>query len=235
MYHYIKECHAESADLLPWPLLKAHFGDKELLLISKGDQFVAGIVSQKLGNTYYLLVPGILMDNKQIFLKEGVGAAIYWFSFFEAQRRGCREVELGSSRPFLMSGVLQFKKKWCNRVTISNYRRNLEMHLLLCGNNIVLHKIFETNPFFFKLNGRLTGLIFLGDHTLLKGNELSDYLRQIAFDGEYVSTCVILLNQYWAVRKEEIRSILIKYTKNISILDLSGDSITELPSLLYQA
>lgn len=232
---YITERHAESAEIPSWPVFKALYGKKDLLLLRKGNQLVAGAVRQKIGSIYYFLLAGILLNNQQNFLKDGVEAALYWFSFAEAHRLGCLEVDLGSSRPFLKDGVFKYKKKWSDRVAISRYKQNFELFILPCNNSSALHRILENNPFFCKSSGRLIALIFLGQHTVLEENELQGYLKHNAIAVECGEISIILLNHEWASRQGEIRIILDNYTQKYSVLDLSRNLVSDLPGLIYGA
>ena len=231
---YVKKRFSNSADLVPWPVFRDLYGDKDLLLIRKEGRIAAGAVRQQIGNTYHSMLSGILLEEKYNFLKAGVGNALYWFTFIEAQRRGCCKVDLGTSRPFLKDGVLNYKKKWCSRVTKSRYREKLGLSLLFCSNSPALHRVLEINPFICEQNGKLTGLIFLGYHTKFDDNELGNYLKNIVIEGECVSICVILLNRNWIARKEMIKSILSTYIKGFNILNFSNNSIKDLPQLLYE-
>ena len=228
---YIKERYLDTAEILPWPMFRAVYGDMELLLIRRKGQIVAGCVNQQIGNTYRMHVAGVLCADKD-FLKTGIISALYWFSFGEAHRLGCREVDLGVSRPFLKDGLQVYKKKWRSRITTSIYKRP-GLWLLPCGSRPPMYRALEDNPFFCEQDdGRLTGLIFLGDHTVLNDKELAGYLQQVFCSGECLSFRIVLLTRDWAARAETIQDILKNYSKAPRLLDLSSGSLAELPGLL---
>lgn len=227
---YIKERYLDTAEIFPWPSFRDVYGGMDLLLIRRKGRIVAGCVSQQIGNTYRMHVAGVLSADKD-FLKTGIVSALYWFSFNEAHRLGCREVDLGVSRPFLRDGLLEYKKKWRSRITTSIYRRP-GLWLLPCGSRPPMYRTLEDNPFFCEQDGRLSGLIFLGDHTELNDKELAGYLKQLFFPGERLVFRIVLLTRNWAARAETIQSILKNYPQASRILDLAGGSLTELPGLL---
>ncbi len=228
---YIQERHLESADIPPWPTFQTLYGDMELLLIRKDGRLVAGNVNQQIGSIYRSHVSATLSGERDL-LKAGVMSALYWFSFVEAHRRGCLEVDMGAARPFLKDGVLMYKKKWSSRLAPSIYKRDLGLWLLPCGSRPSMRRALEDNPFFCEQDGRLTGLIFFGDHTVLNDEELAGYLRHIFVSGESLSIWIVLLTQDWAARAEAIRNIVDSYARAPRILDLSSGSLAELSGLL---
>jgi hypothetical protein len=227
---YINERYLDTAEVLPWPSFQAVYGGMELLLIRRKGRIVAGCVNQQIGNTYRMHVAGVLCADKD-FLKTGIVSALYWFSFSEAHRLGCREVDLGVSRPFLRDGLLVYKKKWRSRTTTSIYKRP-GLWLLPCGNRPPMYRALEDNPFFCEHDGRLTGLIFLGDHTVLNDKELASYLQQAVCSGECLSIWIVLLTRAWTARAEAIQGILKNHSQTPRLLDLSRGSLAELPGLL---
>jgi len=228
---FIQSRHHDYVEFFPWPKFKVVFGEMELLLVRQDSQLVAGIVNQQVGNIYHMNVAGARSAEKE-FLKTGVMSALYWFSFVEAHRRGCLQVDTGDSRPFLRDGVLTYKKKWNSRITASVWKRDLGLWLLPCGSRPSMYRALENNPFFCEQDGKLTGLVFLGDHTALNDKELASYLKQVTFSGEGLSICIVLLTEEWRARAETIQSTLSNYSHSYRILDLSRGSLAELPGLL---
>lgn len=231
---YIQERYAQTAELEPWSVFKALYGEKELLVIRKDGELAAGAVREQKGKTYYCLLAGVSSDGSQNFLKMGINSAVYWFTFVEAHRRGCHEVDLGSSRPFLKDGVLTYKKKWSNRVAMSTYKRNQQLFVLPCSNSSAMQRFFENNPFLCEKWGRLIGLVFMGANTLMEGDELAEYLKRIAIDVEGGSIYIIAMNQEWAMREDEIRSIMGNYVEKMDFIDNSDSSIRDVSEYLSQ-
>ena len=130
---FIQERHSESADFYDWPAFKVSYRDMELLLIRKDNRIVAGIVNEQIGNVYRLHVAATVSGDQDL-RKAGGMSSLYWFSFVEAHRRGCLEVDTGAARPFLKDGVLLYKKKWTSQLAVSMRKRNLGLWLLPCSN-----------------------------------------------------------------------------------------------------
>jgi hypothetical protein len=95
-----------------------------------------------------------------------------------------------------------------------------------------MYRALENNPFFCEQDGRLMGLIFLGDHTVLNDKELAGYLQQVFCSGERLSIRIVLLTRAWTARAESIEGILKTYSQTPRLLDLSCGSLAELPGLL---
>ena len=227
---YIEERYLDTAEILPWTRFQSFYGAMELLLIRRKGRVVAGCVNEHIGNTYRMHVAGVLSADRD-FLKTGIVSALYWFSFREAHRRGCLEVDLGVSRPFVKDGLLEYKKKWRSRVTPTIYRRP-GIWLLSCGNRPEMLRALEDNPFFCELDGRLTVLLFLGDNTVLDDEKLAVYLERLSCPGENHSVCIVLLTRDWAARAGTIRGMMNVHSKASRILDLSRSTLAELPTRL---
>lgn len=229
---FILSRHRDSARIPSWPSFKRIHENMELLLLSKEGQLVAGALNLQTDDCYTGYANGVLNADRKL-IKDGVVAAIYWFGIVEAHRRGCRTVNLGTSRPFLKNGVLAYKKKWGGHVVTDD--NEPEFRVLTCGNQLAAQRFFEATPFISQYNNKLTSLIFLGEHTVLNDRELSSYLRASLFQGDHLSTWVVLLNTEWVARMETIQSILPRATQSVQIIDLSAASLRELPALIHKS
>jgi hypothetical protein len=226
---YIQDRHRDSAEILPWEAFRRIYEKTELLLIRKAGLPVAGALNLQTGDCYTLHVNGVLNADGEL-LNVGVGAALWWFTMVEAHRRGLATVNLGCARPFLKDGILVYKKKWGSRIVMDHRER--ELWLLPCSNRPPMHRFLEENPFICEQGGQLVSLIFLGSHTVLNDKELSSYLRCCHFEGDCLSTWVVLLNHEWSARAEAIQNILRELPQPSRTLDLSHGSLTELPELI---
>jgi hypothetical protein len=226
---FIQDRHRDAADILPWDAFRLAYEKMELLLIHKAGLPVAGNLNLQTNDCYTLHVLGVLNADKEL-LKAGTIAACYWFSIAEAHRRGCASVNMQCARPFLKDGVLVYKKKWRGRI-VADHREH-ELWLLPCGNRPPMHRFLEENPFICEQDDRLVSLIFLGSHTVLSDKELSSYLRDCHFQGDRLSTWVVLLDSEWAARTETIKNIMRELPQPSHILDLSHGSLAELPELI---
>jgi len=228
---FMQERHGASAEVYPWPRFREIYGSMELLLVRREGRLVAGIVNQQIGNVYRLHVAA-LVGGDQDLLKTGGMAALYWFSFVEAHRRGCSVVDTGAARSFLKDGVLAYKRKWGARVSPSIYKTNLGLWCLACGRRPSLCRALEDNPFFCEQDGGLIGLIFLGDHTTLDDEEVARRLKQYLLPGERLSFRIVLLTREWAARRPAIEQMVSGFPDAIRILDLSAGSMADLPGRL---
>jgi hypothetical protein len=98
---------------------------------------------------------------------------------------------------------------------------------------LAAQRFFEATPFICEQGDKLTSLVFLGDHVTLDDKKLSSYLRACLFQGEHLSTCIVLLNDEWAARTEVIRTIVRAFADSTRIIDLSKGLLSELPALIY--
>lgn len=227
---FIQGRHRDAARIPSWPSFKRIHENMELLLITKDDQPVAGALNLQTENCYTGYANGVLNADEQL-LKDGVVSAIYWFGIVEAHRRGLRTVNLGTSRPFLKNGVVAYKKKWGGQVIRDS--NETAFRVLTCGNQLAAQRFFEATPFICEQDDKLISLIFLGDHVTLDDKKLSSYLRACLFQGDHLSTCIVLLNDEWAARTEVICTIVRAFADSTRIIDLSKGLLSELPALIY--
>ena len=88
----------------------------EILWITEAGRRLGGAVVVYRGDTLSFRYAGILNGDPAL-LKRGVLAAAYLQMFTRAQQRGCQQVDLGGSRPWVTDGVLRFKMKWRAELT----------------------------------------------------------------------------------------------------------------------
>jgi hypothetical protein len=226
---FVQDRHRGSARIIPWEVFRRIYEKGELMLIRRAGLAVAGNLISQTGDCLYNNLFGVLHADRELF-NAGSIAAIYWFAMVEARRRGCATVSMQCARPFLKDGVLVYKKKWGSRIVADHIDR--EFWLLPCGNRPPMHRFLEENPFICEQDDRLVSLIFLGSHTVLSDKELSSYLRGCHFQGDRLSTWVVLLDSEWAARTETIKNIMRELPQPSHILDLSHGSLAELPELI---
>jgi predicted N-acetyltransferase YhbS len=133
---------------------------EELLLVEAGGQTVAGvylgIVDKDRLNQ---LVLGVI-DADYGWVRRGVLAAIYYFALVHASASGYSTIWVGSSRPFLQDGVLQFKKKWGMRIVPDP--TNPEVLLFrIRPDSAAARSFLAHNPFIHKKDDQLHAAVFL--------------------------------------------------------------------------
>lgn len=223
---FMEDRHREAADYPPWPVFKAIYGGMELMRVRKGGLIVAGGVRQEVEGTYRLMVRGVSKDPSAGF----AGSALIWFSVIEAQRRRCRIVDLGTSRAFLKDGGLVYKKKWRSHIVMDELRHT--SWCLPCGASATLYHFLEQNPFFCEHEGRLVGLVFLGEHAPSAEKELASLIKQCVFSSDIISIRIVLLTRDWATRSAALVDLLKRFPQTFHVDDLSRGSLAQLPDLL---
>jgi hypothetical protein len=160
---YITKTFGNCADPCPYERMKTYFEFSDLLVIKNQERSIAGqlIMHYKAGP--FLGDMGIRDGNRE-YVKDGAACALYHFGLQYLQEKGCKRAWLGYSRPFLRDGVLQFKKKWSQKITDS-YTNGFALHVL--SYTSAVRAFLGNNPFVFKRYGRFYGAVFAdGDKPL---------------------------------------------------------------------
>lgn len=165
---YIIKAHGASAFIQPYEKMRAEFQNCDLLLITKQEERIAGflIVYEKTGPR--LWVSGIRDANRE-YVKDGVMGALYHFSFLYLKDKGFTKVKLGLSKAFLSDGVLQYKKKWSQKIvgTSSDW-----FALKILSYQGAAGSFLQKNPFIFESRGSLSGAVFVDTERPLSAKEL---------------------------------------------------------------
>ena len=164
---YITEAHSANAFILPYEEMRAEFKNCDLLLITKQEKRIAGslIVYEETGPR--LWAPGN-RDSNRHYLKDGARGALYHFSFLFLKEKGYTTVNLGRSKAFLRDGVLQYKRKWSQRiVATSPYVYALKIISFTNGAKAFL----QQNPFIFENGGTLNGAVFVDEEKALTSKD----------------------------------------------------------------
>ena len=96
---------------MPREKVRSIFDKGFLLLIEKDGVVVAGQLAYESGGVLHANRLGILDGDPQ-YVKCGAAMAAYFYSLRVAMQRGCVELSLGGSLPFLNNGVLRHKAEW---------------------------------------------------------------------------------------------------------------------------
>jgi hypothetical protein len=104
-------------------------------------------------------------DDGVDHIQEGIAPALYHFSFKHLSGRGFARVNLGSCRPFLRDGVLNFKRKMSQSLKHAHWDGiAMKITSLTPGVKSFLLK----NPFIFLTEGRMHGAIFVEEKLSLE-------------------------------------------------------------------
>lgn len=120
-----------------------------LLIAVKEDGVIVGeAVIRKYGESLFLSRLGLL-DGIDEYRSHGVIGALYYFSIVEGQKMGCRDLNVGGTRPFLTDGLTKFKIG-LGAEFVSDH--SLKKDYLWFGVNehsIVAKEFMDNNPFMY--------------------------------------------------------------------------------------
>ena len=119
----------------------AHQQHSEFIKVIADGQCIAAVLNQVNGKSYrFLRIGWIQSDNRLV--KQGVIAALYWFSIQRAYQLQCNELFLGGTPPYLENGLLWFKAKWGGRL-VGKSRDFSARYLLLDPTNPACYQFLE--------------------------------------------------------------------------------------------
>lgn len=182
---YLAKVHGNNAITTSYNDMKHEFekrgSSNEILFITKDEEYIAGmlLISQKKQAKLWSI--GVKKGNMD-YVKDGVIGALVYFSINYLAEKGFKKFDSGVSRPFLKDGVLQFKKKWNQKV--SN-KRNLGFLIKILSKTSGAKGFLSNNPFIYENKRRLNGAIFVTNDELLSRNFFTNvnkkyYLRGLS-------------------------------------------------------
>ena len=171
---HITKAHSSSATIIPYKHMRKKFQKCDLLLVTKQAKRIAGtlIVYEKTGPRRWVL--GIRDGNRE-YLKDGAVGAISHFSLRYLHDKGFTKVNLGYSKSFLRDGVLQYKRKWSQRI-VGAYGN--EFALKVISYTDATKAFLQKNPFIFKRHGCLHGATFVDGDDALSPEEIKQIDKQ---------------------------------------------------------
>jgi hypothetical protein len=143
----------------------------ELLLVTKGSEYVAGVLllfGDRLprlravlsGESLPRLWVNGMKDGDLSYWKDGAISATYYFASTYLSDLGYRTMGMGGTRAFLADGLTWYKRKWGMRVTGHHPLRFLIRPLAWSA---AVQGFFTQNPFTHLDEGRLCGAVFVGE------------------------------------------------------------------------
>lgn len=174
------------ADLAPYERLKKAFPCCDLLLIKNQEQSIAGQLIWYQGECPQLWEMGV-RDGNENYVKDGASNALYHFGLQHLQGKGYKKAWLGWSRPFLRNGVLQYKRKWSQKLTVS---ANYGFAFRVLSHTPATKAFLCNNPFIFKRDDRLFGAVFVDGDKQLSAEDI----QQI--DKDYFHPGLVKLSIY---------------------------------------
>ena len=178
---YIANRHGERSYVPPLRDFMRVAEEGELLLVAEEDQPVSGVIFDWTAEEFHNHSSGLRHNDPEL-MQRGAAAAHYYFSIVEAVRRGCKRLNFGRSRPFLLDGVVQFKKKW---KTVIKENRDVERQIGLMAGQASgrVFQVLKDNPFIVRRDDEFHGAYFLRERQAGDPNELKTSLKQIAITG----------------------------------------------------
>jgi hypothetical protein len=163
-----------------WPYAKQGFGGKaiymtyeqmlvgmtnpELLRIKLGDEVIAGMVLRYPENgPPHWWVLGV-RDGDHSLVKQGALAAIYYFGVMHLLNKGYHRAELGGVRPFLVDGVLQYKRKWGAKLLGGDDGDPRWFAVRLVDPTRALREFLKASPFICEDGQGIWGAVFADDN-----------------------------------------------------------------------
>jgi hypothetical protein len=171
---YITKAHGNSAFIVPYEEKRTKFHNCDLLLVTKQDKSIAGTLIAYEKGSSRLWSQGI-RDGNLDYVKEGAATAFYHFSLLYLEDKGFTKVKSGNSRAFLRDGVLQYKRKWSQKI-IGTSRDWFVLKVLSYQG--AAGSFLQENPFIFEKRGCLHGAVFVDGHDALSHKEIKKIYKQ---------------------------------------------------------
>jgi hypothetical protein len=154
---YVANTFGDCAAIAPYERLMAEFEHGLLLLIKNQERTIAGQVILHLPAGPCFRDMGI-RDGNRDYVKDGAACALYHFGLQHLQDGGYTSASFGWSRPFLRDGVLQFKKKWSQRL-VGGYPNGFALRVL--SHTPAARAFLCNNPFIFRRGGQFYAAVFV--------------------------------------------------------------------------
>jgi hypothetical protein len=175
---HITKAHGSGAYIVSYDYMRVEFQKCELLLVKKQEKRIAGILIA------YEEVPRLwslgVRDSNPEYIKDGAVGALFYYSLLYLSGKDCTAINFGLSRAFLRDGVLQYKRKWSQRiVSASSYGYALKV---LTYTDPV-KAFLQENPFIFKSHEDLQGAVFVNGDKALSSEEIQKIDKKYFHDG----------------------------------------------------
>jgi hypothetical protein len=142
---YVKSRFGDSSVILPYAEMFDERIPRELLLIRKGGDLIAGIVLN-----YWPQCPSLgwlgVLNGDFVYVKEGVLRAAYYFSAMAVREKGFERLNIGGSRPIINDGVTLHKIRMAAQVNYAfEYPPHENLLLTLMRDTAGLRDFLVTN------------------------------------------------------------------------------------------
>ena len=178
---YITKAHGNISDIRSYDNVKRELSKHgELLLIKKENEYIAGILLRhKKNNRAKLSLIGV-KDGNFDYVRDGVIGALVYFSVSYLAEKGFTMFEHGGSRPFLKDGVLQYKKKWKQKIC---GRAKSGFLIKIRSKTNGAKGFFLNNPFIYEDKTGLSGAIFLANDRSFSREDFAKTYKDYHIEG----------------------------------------------------
>ena len=143
---YITKRHGEEAWIEDLNVMWSSSPSPFLIAVREDGVIVAEAIVKKSEESLFLLRLGLL-DGIEEYRNHGVIGALYYFSILEAQKMGCRDLDVGGTRPFLTNGLTKFKFGLGAEIVSNHSFKKNYLWLGVNEHSIVAKEFLGNNPF----------------------------------------------------------------------------------------
>ena len=174
---FMTKVHGERSVIPSYDYVKSEFANRDsnmLLLIKKEDEYIAGIILLCKKNNTKLWSLGVKGGNID-HVRDGAIGALFYFSILHAEEQGFTKIQFGGSRPFLKDGVLQYKKKWNQKIY---NRKDVGFLIKPISETDGVKGFFVNNPFIYQDKTGLSGAIFVANDQSLSEKDFAKIYKE---------------------------------------------------------
>jgi len=170
-------------------VLRRGFERGSLLIVLNADSAVAAGISFIDGGRLVFRWLGVL-DGDDLYVRQGVQAALYYFMIEHAEEHGLRAVDMTVSYPFLTDGVYRHKHEW-GAGTFPDDEAERSAYFFNVGHPDSVARFYQENPVVAHARGGLWGAVGLRGAAAGSPEahqEQVDRFRAPGLDGLFVMT-----------------------------------------------
>jgi len=196
---YITKRFEELAFITGFREMERAFKKGQLLLIKRGNDYIAGNILKMDHETVFSVSLGI-KDGEIKYLKEGAIIACNYFTILWAKKKGYKWFDIGHSIPFFKDGLFNYKKRWGMGIKLSTRVRTV-FGMKVCNFQQGVQNFLKNNPFIFIDQEKLKGYILTDQNHPLTLEEVQSLVKTYSIPG--LDCLAILSGQGFTQRAEE--------------------------------
>jgi hypothetical protein len=179
---FVRARHGERAIIAPYAeQFNRWFKRGGLLLVTLGDEPVAGVLCYAGGETCYAVEGGVL-DNDAGQIQQGLNSLIVWAAMRWARERGARFLSMGHSAARRSNGAFGYKQRW--RAIVRRQRRiHCVWTLLAEALPESLRRRLNEIGFISDITGKFYGVLIQPNGTSLNAAEMERDARDARDQG----------------------------------------------------